>query len=242
MVSFDQKGTQQRWYTYTVCYHILPPAHCHITATHWQNVCERCPLSSSFCLVAETNVQYLIRMRAHVSVCVCLCVCISPLLSCSVSAKATMVSDQLTVSQEYQGIVWLCMLMYCTLLAGEDKEREMEKQWLRSYLKIPVKKKSTDKGVSWWLCSKRSHKENLMLPQNGELNMPSGGLNTVRTPRMSWIMLSNFHWSAITLIDIWSPVAYFSGLILWLWVISWRGILAHLSKYFLKMVQISFFF
>lgn len=72
--------------------------------------------------------------------------------------------------------------------------------------------------------------------------MPSGGLNTVRTPRMSCIMLSNFHWSAITLIDIWSPVAYFSGLILWLWVIGWRGILAHLSKYFLKMVQISFFF
>lgn len=42
------------------------------------------------------------------SECVCRCVCVSVcVLSCSVSAKATveMVSDQFTISQEYQGVV-----------------------------------------------------------------------------------------------------------------------------------------
>lgn len=73
-----------------------------------------------------------------------------------------------------------------------------------------------------------------------ELNILSGGLNTViqesnLTPRMSCIMFLNFDWSAfishIIMIDKWSLVAFFWGLILWQWVIGWRGVLANLSKY-----------
>lgn len=135
------------------------------------------------CWWAPACVSKQRRMCSVWSECVCVRVRVSMCVpdragSCHVfpvKAAAETVSDQFTLSQEWQGIVWPAG--WCAALSSQERMK-MRGWGDAEATERCLSNESPDCGVRWLWCSKRPLMTYLMLPGNEHL-VKQVGLNTV---------------------------------------------------------------